>query len=241
MGQPDYDLILLGWWGGAWECAGDLVLVGSASNVFTGTNPPYTLNDFLGSMPGFAGTVSVQAGSVTQGSATITGLTNASQYSPGQLIAGADISSATLITAIPDNTSLTISNPALNTNAAETLMIYTSPAIPLSLLQMYINLASSSLIQARWHNDWYAAMGWFVAHYVTLVLNAGQSGKSTAGQAATAGLAMAIKTSKSVDQVSAGYTPIGGLENWGAYQLTVWGQLLATRAQVVGFGAMYAQ
>ena len=58
----------------------------------------------------------------------------------------------------------------------------------------------------------------------------------TPGAVAAAGLAGGIQTSKSVGDVSVSYQVLTSLENWGAWNLTKFGQLLATMARVIGSG-----
>ena len=61
----------------------------------------------------------------------------------------------------------------------------------------------------------------------------------TSGAAIAAqGLAGGIQTSKSVGDVSVGYQALTSLENWGAWNLTRYGQQLATAAKVIGSGPM---
>jgi hypothetical protein len=57
-------------------------------------------------------------------------------------------------------------------------------------------------------------------------------------QIAAQGLAGGIQTSKSVGDVSVGYQPLSALEDWGAWNLTSYGQQLATMARVIGSGPM---
>lgn len=58
----------------------------------------------------------------------------------------------------------------------------------------------------------------------------------TAALAVAQGLASGILTSKSVGDVSAGYTPLASLESWGAWNLTRYGQELATIGKIIGMG-----
>lgn len=55
-------------------------------------------------------------------------------------------------------------------------------------------------------------------------------------QIAAQGLAGGIQTSKSVGDVSVGYQVLTALEDWGAWNLTSYGQQLATMARVIGSG-----
>ena len=61
---------------------------------------------------------------------------------------------------------------------------------------------------------------------------------STGAQIAAQGLAGGIQTSKSVGDVSVSYQPLESLKDWGAWNLTKYGQQLATMASVVGSGPM---
>jgi hypothetical protein len=60
----------------------------------------------------------------------------------------------------------------------------------------------------------------------------------TPSAVAAAGLAGGIQTSKSVGDVSVSYQVLTSLESWGAWNLTRFGQLLATMAKVIGSGPM---
>jgi hypothetical protein len=60
----------------------------------------------------------------------------------------------------------------------------------------------------------------------------------TASQVAAQGLATGILTSKSVGDVSAGYTALESLKEFGAWQLTRYGQQLITIAKTIGAGPM---
>ncbi len=214
---------------------------------------------------------------------------------------------------------LTLTTAALASSPNATLMIYEAPPIPIIVVQMYLNLAHASLVQARWGGEWWIAIGLFIAHYLTLYAKSDASevfeqlqtsihgevpvgdtpgtayalsspppggslqtltkngvfqtpgvdyalsGASvsltlptvagdrlyatwpvqtlsltsapmTAAAIAAAGIAGGIQTSKSVGDVSVSYQTLTALEDWGAWNLTSYGQLLATMARVVGMG-----
>ena len=61
---------------------------------------------------------------------------------------------------------------------------------------------------------------------------------ATGASIAAQGLAGGIQTSKSVGDVSVSYQPLDSLKGWGAWNLTSYGQQLATMAAVVGAGPM---
>ena len=73
---------------------------------------------------------------------------------------------------------------------------------------------------------------WFTASTTSTVAS------PTASQVAAQGLATGILTSKSVGDVSAGYTALESLKEFGAWQLTRYGQQLATLAKTIGSGPM---
>ena len=60
----------------------------------------------------------------------------------------------------------------------------------------------------------------------------------TPASIAAQGLAGGIQTSKSVGDVSVSYQVLESLKDWGAWNLTKFGQLLATMAKVIGSGPM---
>jgi len=62
------------------------------------------------------------------------------------------------------------------------------------------------------------------------------TGAASGAQIAAQGLAGGIQTSKSVGDVSVGYQPLTSLEKWGQWNLTTYGQQLATMASVMGAG-----
>ena len=112
------------------------------------------------------------------------------------------------------------------------------PPVPNVVLQAYITLASASLVQARWLEQWPIAMALFVAHFATLYAKSDGNPLSTVGQIAAQGISTGIQVGKSVGDVSVNYQPVTGLEDWGSWNLTSYGQQLATMAKIVGAGPM---
>ena len=97
-------------------------IIGDASNLSFGSNPPYAIEDFLQVYPQFG-------------------------------------------------------NDANNNSV-----------IPTAIIQMYINLATTCIKKDKWFDAWEVAMGWFIAHFLTLYLqgtadpNSGAAGVLQAGQ-----------------------------------------------------------
>ena len=113
--------------------------------------------------------------------------------------------------------------------------------IPTVILQMFINLANSSVKETRYHDAWALCMGFFIAHFATLYLQGTASPGSSAAQVLEAGRAQGLTTSESVDgvSVSTDYGAIAGsLSGWAAFNLTVYGQQFATIGRIMGKGGM---
>jgi hypothetical protein len=110
------------------------------------------------------------------------------------------------------------------------------------IMHMYLDLANACLQESRWRSYWKIAMGWFIAHFLTLYLQSMVGADSPAAQVINAGQARGLQSSKSVGDVSVSYdfsTAMGDLDGWAAWKLTVYGQQLATAAKLVGKGGMY--
>ncbi|WP_217368957.1 DUF4054 domain-containing protein [Brevibacillus sp. HB1.4B] len=151
-------------------------IIGIASNVRTGTNPPFTYNDFTTMYPQFG----------------------------------------------PDANGKTV--------------------IPQEIVQMYIDLANACILEARWNAYWKVAMGWFIAHFLTLYAQGTADPNSGAAGVLKAGESRGLITSKSVGDVSVSrdYSFLANdLDGWAAWKLTTFGQQLATIGKIVGKGGMY--
>lgn len=108
------------------------------------------------------------------------------------------------------------------------------------VIQVFVNLASSCLSYARWADSWRVAMGWFVAHYCTLYLQASVPAGSGAKAVVGAAMARGVQVSKSAADVSVGYQQFTtGWEQWGVWNLTSYGQQLIQIASLMGLGGMY--
>lgn len=212
----------------------------AASGSVWGSNPPYTLSDFLAVYPKFFGpATAAPGGTITTGTASLAFTALAAGAAAGQLITGPGLPGGTTISSISGST-LTLSNQATATETSQAYSIYTAPVVPLVVLQLYINLALASIMQARWQGTWLLGMALFIAHYTTLYMQSeSATPNTTAAQVAASGLQKGIAISKAVGDVSAGYQPLQGLEDWGSFQLTTYGVQLATIAQAIAAGPIY--
>jgi hypothetical protein len=208
-----------------------------ASNIRVGQNPSYLCSDFINNYPQFGGlpvgiTATAFIGSNQLAVVSVVGIT------VGMLVV--DITGT-----IPDGTTvlaingleLTLSNTA---TASVSLAITLYPTLlPAMVLQMYINLATASINQARWHSYWKTAIGWFVAHFCTLYLQSMASPGSSAAQVVSAGQARGLMASKGVGDVSVSYdysSIASDLDGWAQWKLTLFGQQLASIGKLVGKG-----
>lgn len=118
------------------------------------------------------------------------------------------------------------------------LTIYVAPLIPLVVLNTFIVLASNSVWLKHYQENWLFCMALFIAHYATLWLQGEAAGpNSTPAQAAASGLAIGIKVAASAGDVSKSMEVVK-YEDWGSYNLTLYGQQFLTFAAPLGSGPM---
>lgn len=252
-GPPSIDVLLANWWGGGCEGFAYAAGVAQVSNLAFGGNPVYQISDFLAFYPKFGTFVqaitAAQPNSVTPGSG----------YQVGDLltVVQADASKGILnVLAVNSGvpTQYGVSSGGAGYSVATGLattgghgtgalidILSIAPfygKLPQVVLQAYINLASASLQMAKWQASWPIAMAYYVAHFATLYLQSEANPTSDAGQIAQSGLGKGIAVSKAAGDVSVSYETVIDQE-WGAWNLTSYGQQLVTLAKVVGMGAMY--
>lgn len=238
MSTPDWSAWLNAVWGPSTDDSDFCSIISQASNVVVGSNPPYTIQDFFAFYPKWGGTPLTVTGTESSGSPTFTlGAANASLAS-GQPVMGAGIPDGTFIQSV-NGATVTLTNPATASGSNITLTVWNAPAIPLVVLTTYIALATASLVQARWLDTWNFAMALFVAHFASLYAKSDGTPNSTIGMIAAQGLSSGIQVAKSVGDVSVSYQPVEGIESWGAFNLTTYGQQLATMAKVIGAGPLF--
>jgi len=236
-GFPDYSEWLESVWGWPDESGGMLPTLAGASNVVYGTNPPYTVQDFLALYPKFAGPPLISPVTTVSGSASVS-VPDATGLTIGNAVAGPGIPNGTFISGIAGLV-LTLSQNA-TASASISLTIWNAPPIPFAVITAYLYLATASLVQARWQEQWVLAVALYVAHFLTLYARSDGDPNSSVGRIAAQGLATGIAVAKSVGDVSVSYQPVQGLENWASWNLTQYGQMLATMAKVIGSGPMLA-
>lgn len=231
--------------------ANDFAVEAVASGILPNSNPPYLLSDFLTACPQFGGVVISATGTATSGSNILTGVTNAANIAVGALlIAVGTVPDGTTVTAV-DATTLTVTLSA-NATASGTvgLTVYSlldsssNPLVPLFWLQAYLGMAMTVINEARFKSYWPLAMSCFIGHFCTLYLmSVAQGAGSSAAKVIANAQARGLDTSVSADvSVSTDYATVcKGIEGWGSFLLTMFGQQLATLGQMVGRGGMYVR
>ncbi|EKQ56273.1 MULTISPECIES: DUF4054 domain-containing protein [unclassified Clostridium] len=114
--------------------------------------------------------------------------------------------------------------------------------VPQEISQVFLDLAHASIKETRWHKSWRIAMGWFMAHFLTIYLQGIADPDSGAAVVLKAGQAQGLQTSVSVGDVSVStdYTTIANsINGWAAWKLTSYGTQLANIGKLLGKGGMY--
>ena len=165
---PNWSGYLDGVWAWPIESCGLLPLLAGASNIVVGQNPPYTIQDFLGFYPKWGGTPLPLGAATVSASAEVI-LDDASGVAVGNYLAGPGIPDGAFIQAIdPDTSTITMNLNATATGTEVAIQAWTAPLIPFAIINAYIYVASSSLVQNRWQELWAFAMALYVAHFLTL-------------------------------------------------------------------------
>ena len=237
MGSPDFGALIESWWGDGSQGNWGSWLIGNASNIVVGTNPPFSVTDFFGFYPKYGGLPLNVNGTLVLGSAVVTGTVTTNGAVVGQFVTGPGIPSGTTILTLGSGT-MTLSQNA-TASGTVLLSIYVKPLLPVSVIGAYVALASASLNQGRWLDSWFVGMNLFVAHFCTLYLRSEGNCNLTAGAAAMAGLKQGITVSASAGGVSQNLERTPGLDSYAAWNETAYGAQLATTAKLVGMGPLW--
>lgn len=113
--------------------------------------------------------------------------------------------------------------------------------IPSVVIDAWVAMAHASLSEARYCDAWEMAMGFFIAHNLTLYLQTMASPEDPIGKIINAGLAKGVQSSKSAGDLSVSYDfslVTGDMDGWGTYKLTAYGQQLITLMKLYSMGGM---
>lgn len=111
--------------------------------------------------------------------------------------------------------------------------------LPPAMLQEFIGQANAGIQPDKWLESWRYAAGLYVAHCATLYLRTYAESSATPGQAAATGALVGVVAAAKLGQDSVTYETDAltkATEAWGDLNATQYGQLLATKARLVGMG-----
>lgn len=114
--------------------------------------------------------------------------------------------------------------------------------LPGTMLSEFIRQANAAVTPDRWGEGWRYAAGLYVAHYATLYLRTYSDGSATPAQAAASGALVGVVKSAALGDSSVTYDTDAltkATADWGDLNATQYGQLLATKARLVGMGGTY--
>lgn len=117
-----------------------------------------------------------------------------------------------------------------------------SSLIPGTMMQMFIDQANTSILPSRWGSMWRYAAGLYVAHYGSMYLKTYSPGSSDASQVANEASQLGVVKSATMGDTAVSYdnsAVTAGMEKWGAWNATQYGQQLVTMARQVGMAGMY--
>ena len=116
-----------------------------------------------------------------------------------------------------------------------------SGEIPQEVFNLFKAMADGAIKYDRYKTNWKYLMCLYIAHYLTLYLKT-QEGDPSSSNALKGALPVGIASSKSVDGLSVSYDFMGvtdGMEDYGTWKLTLYGQELITMTKMFGHGGMW--
>lgn len=111
-----------------------------------------------------------------------------------------------------------------------------------AVMEEFIQQANSAIQPDKWLDGWRYACGLYVAHQATLYLRTFSEGSNSPAEAAATGALVGVVKSATLGDSSVSYDTDAltkATADWGDLNATQYGQLLATRARLVGMGGTY--
>jgi len=112
-----------------------------------------------------------------------------------------------------------------------------------TMLEAFIRQANAAIQPDKWLDVWRYACGLYVAHNAALYLRTWSEGSDSPAQAAASGALVGVVRSAQLGDSSVSYDTSAltrATEDWGDLNSTQYGQLLASRARLVGMGGTYS-
>lgn len=114
--------------------------------------------------------------------------------------------------------------------------------IPQTILDELISQANASIQPDKWLESWRYAAGLYIAHNATLYLRSYKPHSDSAADAAASGQVIGTVKTASLGDASVSYddgSSTMATQGWGDLNATQYGQLLATKARLIGMGGSY--
>ena len=114
--------------------------------------------------------------------------------------------------------------------------------VPPAMLEEFIRQANGAITPDRWREGWRYAAGLYVAHNAALYLRTFAESSDTPAQAAATGATVGVVKSAALGDSSVTYDTDAltkATADWGDLNATQYGQILATKARMVGMGGSY--
>ena len=113
--------------------------------------------------------------------------------------------------------------------------------LPKAILQEFLSQAAA-IQPDKWLDTWRYACGLYVAHNAALYLRTYRDSSATPAEAAATGDVVGVVSSATLGDASVSYDTSKSTmatEGWGDLNATQYGQLLATKARLIGLGGSY--
>lgn len=114
--------------------------------------------------------------------------------------------------------------------------------VPETMLAEFIRTANAAVTPDKWLDGWRYAAGLYVAHQAALYLRTWAEFSDTPAQAAASGALVGVVKSAALGDSSVTYDTDAltkATADWGDLNATQYGQILATKARMVGMGGSY--
>lgn len=155
----------------------------------------------------------------------------------------------------PKNCFQATKNTAANIPAERSEEIYTielfkedfpqffyGPDAPEDMWRVFIKQVNDSVLPSRWGSMWRYAAGLYVAHFASIYLRTYNPDTLNGLQSAAASQPVGAVKTAAMGDTSISYdnsSITAGMEKWGEWNATQYGQQLVTMARLVGMGGMY--
>jgi hypothetical protein len=116
--------------------------------------------------------------------------------------------------------------------------------LPDDIIEMYIQFANDVVNIKNWGNQWKLGMCLFVAHFCTVYLMSFQPAEASAAAVIASAQTKGLVSSKSVGDVSVSYDfslAVQNVEEWGQFNLTIFGNQFASLSKLMNMGGMYVR